>query len=162
MNWKVVDRFPNYEVSDEGQVRNRTTGYELHGKENRQNGYLQLTLYNNGVKETVAIHVLVAHAFVDGYEEGLEVDHDDRNKLNNRASNLKWRTHIQNTRNQDRCRRVLNEDTGDVFSSLAEAGDWLVAMKLSKNLNSAKASLCACVNGKTNSCGKFRWRYLDD
>lgn len=45
---------------------------------------------------SVPIHLYVAHAWVDGYFEGAEVNHKDFNKMNNNADNLEWITHEEN------------------------------------------------------------------
>lgn len=50
------------------------------------------------IKERV--HRLVARAFVDGYADGLTVNHIDGNKLNNAASNLEWVSLARNTQHQ--------------------------------------------------------------
>jgi hypothetical protein len=42
------------------------------------------------------VHRLVAKAFVSGYDEGLQVNHIDENKQNNRYDNLEWVTSKQN------------------------------------------------------------------
>lgn len=45
---------------------------------------------------TIAVHILVARAFVVGYFPGAEVNHKDFNRANPKASNLEWVTHAQN------------------------------------------------------------------
>lgn len=47
---------------------------------------------------SVPIHLYVAHAWVDGYFEGAEVNHKDFNKMNNHADNLEWITHSENVK----------------------------------------------------------------
>lgn len=44
----------------------------------------------------VPVHLYVAHGWVDGYKEGLEVNHKDFDRHNNNASNLEWVTHQEN------------------------------------------------------------------
>lgn len=44
----------------------------------------------------VPIHLYVAHAWVDGYQPGYEVDHKDFNRLNYNANNLQWISHHDN------------------------------------------------------------------
>lgn len=45
--WKKVDGFPNYEVSDIGEVKNTKTGKVLAPKKSKD-GYLRVTLSDNG------------------------------------------------------------------------------------------------------------------
>lgn len=47
---------------------------------------------------SVPIHLYVAHAWVDGYFVGAEVNHKDFNKMNNNADNLEWVTHTENVK----------------------------------------------------------------
>lgn len=158
--WKEVKDYPNYEVSDDGQVRNISTGITL--KPWKNNSYLCITLCREGEKANFRIHRLVAEAFVDGYGRDLEVDHINRDRLDNRAINLRWVTRQDNQRNSSRNRKVINETTGDVFGSLAEACEWLVANQLSKNIKSATVSLWNCLNNKTKTCGRCEWCYGED
>lgn len=90
-HWKDVEGHPNHEVSDLGRVRNKKTGRIMKQFETR-NGYLQLQID----KKNELVHCLVAKAFHPGDHAGLEVNHDDTNKHNNRADNLVWTTRSEN------------------------------------------------------------------
>lgn len=46
------------------------------------------------------LHRLVAMAFVQGFQEGLTVNHIDGNKLNNSPENLEWVSLARNTQHQ--------------------------------------------------------------
>lgn len=46
----------------------------------------------------VPVHMYVAHAWVDGYFDGAEVNHKDFNRFNNSADNLEWVTHSENVK----------------------------------------------------------------
>ena len=163
--WKQIQQYPGYEISNEGQVRNMKTGRILKGHDAHGYQFVRL-MHQNGNLNQVKVHQLVAQYFVDGYEQGLEVDHINRDTYDNRAENLRWVTRSQNLRNTCRNRKVVNETLGIDFGSLAEAAEWLVAQSLSKNYHSATCTLWMHLNGQTKSCGKCVWRYdneqLDD
>ena len=46
----------------------------------------------------VPVHLYVAHAWVDGYFDGAEVNHKDFDRTNFNADNLEWVTHKENVR----------------------------------------------------------------
>ena len=105
--WKSVNLEPYvdvYEVSDEGDVRNKETGKVL--KSWDKNGYKRARLCKDKVARSIGIHRLVMMSFcpVDNMDE-LEVDHIDGNKSNNTISNLRWVTHEENLSNQDEIER---------------------------------------------------------
>ena len=49
-------------------------------------------------KKYIKTHIAVAFNFVDGYREGLVVNHKDGNKQNNNSENLEWITNEENVR----------------------------------------------------------------
>ena len=59
-------------------------------------GYKIATFYINGELRHKTVHRAVAEAFVDGYKEGLTVNHKDENKQNNSLINLEWCTRSYN------------------------------------------------------------------
>ena len=105
--WKVIDFASNYEVSDKGQVRNRTTGKILKGREYKS-GYLQVSIKINetGKFQNRYIHRLVAQFFINNPEQKKEINHKDGNKLNNLKENLEW---VTSSENQLHRQHVLNK-----------------------------------------------------
>ena len=89
--------YTRYEVSNQGRVRNAHTGLILKPRSNRHH-YLIVDLYYKGEKQTKSIHNLVATAFVPGWRKGLQVNHKNGIKTDNRAENLEWVTASENTR----------------------------------------------------------------
>lgn len=99
--WKVIKEFPNYSISDEGQVRNNSR-QKIKSFDTASNGYYRISLYKNGKRTTLAVHRLVATYFLDPPNDDLIawskttkhgvvlVNHKDGNKSNNHVDNLEW------------------------------------------------------------------------
>lgn len=104
--WKIVDEFPEYEVSNLGRLRsiNRTftdsKGRKYHKKgqiiklcqQIGKNNYVQVmaSIRSSGKMHRVLVHRLVAKAFIPNPNNFAQVNHKDENTLNNCADNLEW------------------------------------------------------------------------
>lgn len=89
--WRPISGFPGYEVSSLGRVVSHR------GREPREigavvSGYLRVRLS----RRDVAVHALVAAAFIGPRPEGQEVRHLNGNPLDNRVQNLAYGTHSEN------------------------------------------------------------------
>lgn len=84
-----------YLVSDEGYVLRKSRKGKLK-KFLNHNGYVIYHLMVNGKNIAVSEHRLVARAFCNGYKEGLQVNHINGIKTDNRAVNLEWVTVSEN------------------------------------------------------------------
>ena len=90
--WKTIKGYDGkYLISSNGQVFNSET--ELMMKTyKKQDGYERVTLYDKyGKIKEYRIHRLVAQYFVENIENKKNVTHIDKNKNNNKASNLQWK-----------------------------------------------------------------------
>ena len=106
--WKNVIGYEGlYEVSDIGNVRNvrRNTLLRL-TKTNY--GYIQVSLYKNGIKTGLKVHRLVAEAFIPNLDNLPQVNHKDENKSNNRVDNLEWCTAKYNNNYGHRTENAIN------------------------------------------------------
>lgn len=111
--WKSIPNFPDYEVSDDGQVR-FLGGWRAFGNSRRYappserkvqphtNGYLQIVL----VRKNLFIHRLVAEAFIPNPDNLPEVNHKNGRKTDNRVDNLEWCTSQENHLH---CRRSIGK-----------------------------------------------------
>lgn len=108
--WKPVPGYVGkYEVSSWGRVKSLSRVVE--GKCGRgrrlyperfkafdlNKGYHRVSLFKGSQRERMQVHVLVMLVFVGPKPEGMEVNHIDGNKLNNRLDNLEYCTRSENT-----------------------------------------------------------------
>lgn len=61
-----------------------------------KNGYENVRLYKDKKAKNHSVHRLVAEAFISNPEGKSQVNHKDRNPLNNDFTNLEWVTHQEN------------------------------------------------------------------
>lgn len=103
--WKTIDEYPNYMVSNMGNVK--SLNYNGTGKEKilkqckNSKGYLNVTLVNNDGKKNYLVHRLVAIAFIPNSKPKLkkQIDHINTDKTDNRVENLRWATALENSNN---------------------------------------------------------------
>lgn len=146
-SWRQSNEMKNYEVSSEGRIKNSKTGRIMKTSINKR-GYEQVCLSENGKQYTKRVHKLVAEAFHPGEHEGLEVTHLDKNRSNNRADNLAWKTRseiIQQTykdgrKQTHRMKRVRCVETGKEYESLVECA---------RDMGISRESVSKCVNNTT-------------
>lgn len=95
--WRRVRRAPNYEVSDEGRLRNTTTGRILSPPTcNRGKGYHRMIVRVDGHPWALSVHTEVLRAFVGERPHGKECGHLNGDCRDNRLENLAWITAKEN------------------------------------------------------------------
>ena len=115
--WKTYPEFPTYEVSSNGQVRNKKRGNILKSHEDKD-GYLGVCLCYDGQKYHRRVNRLVAITFIPN-PDNLEIaDHIDNDRKNNHVSNLRWTNSVGNNRNKISNSRVnICDNSGPVIIS---------------------------------------------
>lgn len=96
--WTVIEidgTETNYEVSDDGRVRNSKTQRQLKQVTTKR-GYKRVTFKVGKKAKSLLVHRLVATAFIPNSKNLPQVNHLDEDKTNNLASNLQWVTAKQN------------------------------------------------------------------
>lgn len=106
MNKKIIinGEETRYSVSDDGKVYNDKTGRELKGTYTT-NEYHSIQLIVGDKPKTFMVHRLVAQAFCENPNNYTIVDHIDRDKHNNNASNLRWVTTKENAMNVEKSKQ---------------------------------------------------------
>ena len=86
-----------YEVSSLGRIRHARRKQPLVLWSQRK-GYLIFHAFIKGKIKNIPVHRQVALSFCEGWRKGLQVNHKDGDKHNNRAENLEWVTASENVR----------------------------------------------------------------
>jgi hypothetical protein len=78
-----------YKAREDGQIIAVDTGYiKLQGDDGK--GYKTVAITYLGKKKKIAVHRLIAKAFIPYENERQQVNHKDGDKTNNHVSNLEW------------------------------------------------------------------------
>jgi hypothetical protein len=166
-NWKKVEEFDNYSVSDLGNLRNDTTGRIFNGTVDAI-GYKHVRLSKDGKYYLRKVHRLVATAFIPNPQNKPLVDHFNEEKKDNRACNLRWVTYKENLDayldRRDRKygknpvqRRVAQYDiNGDLIAVYKNCRD------ASNKTGISYPGIYDAAYGKIRTCKNYVWRFLDD
>ena len=176
--WKPIKDYEElFEVSNTGKVR-RIASYSWCGNliklkkpkikkfTSNRNGYPMVGLYKGQTQKHVAIHRLVAQAFIPNPENLPQVNHKDEDKTNNHVNNLEWCTNEYNSRYGTRPERIgrankngkkskpiigKKDDKILQFPSIAEA---------SRTLKIVRENIIAALKGRRKNAGGYIWEYL--
>ena len=159
--WRDITNFEGrYQVSDGGRVRNMRTGRVLKPGV-AYNGYYMVRLSKNGYALTQRVPRLVATAFVPGFAPGLEVNHINGDKTDNRAVNLEWCTPSENQTHRFRVlghpgvgrKAVQCVETGKRYASLTEAA---------QDIGASVGNLSLALSGRRKTVKKLHFKFLED
>jgi len=169
--WKPIKYFENYEVSTLGNVRNIKTGKIL--KQCVKDGYKHLSLVGINLKKCFKVHRLVALTFLENPENKPDVNHKDKDKLNNCLANLEWMTRKEN--NIHRCKdaiiihearkrsiKQVDKDTNEVinlFNSIEDAGIWATDNGFTQNSHNGRNAIGNCLRGLSKVAYGYKWKY---
>lgn len=185
--WKDIEGYEGrYQVSNLGRVRSLDRWIEMPHPRNpkftlqffhkgkiisqhvHNNGYMHVMLHTEKKRKshTKLVHRLVAKAFIPGYQEGLDVNHKDCNRLNNNASNLEWMTRRENLMYADVMDKIHKNQRKKVIQ-MTLSGEvlkiWPSIHRAHLELGIDTKSITGCCRGYygNKTAGGYRWRYAD-
>lgn len=186
--WKTIEGFPNYQVSNFGNVksidryviRNNRSEY-VKGKVLKQSirgGYYFVAIYNGNRnnRKQIFVHRLVALAFIPNPYKLPCVNHKDENKFNNMVDNLEWCTHKYNSNyGTSISRRVNHQNFEDIAKQVRKpilqydidmnlVSEWSSASECERMTNGEfkNSGISKCCNGKLKQYKGFIWRHKHD
>lgn len=149
----------------------RMTNPRLLSPAKTKEGYLKVIICKSRTRKYMLVHRIVAEAFLENLDNNPMIDHIDRDKQNNKASNLRWCTATGNMNNPltvEHCRKLnTGREHKDKYKPIVAIKDGVV-VKQYESIKSAvlegfKSSgiinVCA---GRDKSYRGYKWMYLSD
>lgn len=179
--YKTIADYPNYSISNMGNVRNNKTGRILAKRLNNR-GYITAHLPN----KMAYVHKLVAQAFIPNPNNYSEIDHTDGNKTNNICTNLRWCSRKENMNNPITINKISTLKMGSsnpmynkespnkgkigVDSILSkkviqydleghEIRRWDSVRDIKRELGFSQGQISGCCRGETKTAKGYIWRY---
>jgi hypothetical protein len=143
--WRDIEGWPSYQVSDHGRIRalakvvprfnprwncestihrkprllklNKHHALDRKGRKRPSPPALMVRLQIQNIGKTFYVHRLVLQAFIGPCPEGYEACHEDGDPFNNRLSNLRWDTHVENIKDSIRHKTFFPKRYQGAYSS---------------------------------------------
>ena len=172
--WKPVEGFPDYEVSNCGNVRSvdRKRAYR-HGLRTvkgkmlkplpnpKRGGYQCVELCDKSKHYHFQIHRLVASAFIPNPEGKPQVNHIDCNPSNNCVENLEWVTPKENSAWMIACGRQNITTEKPIMATNPKTGEKLFFKSSmdAKRCGYDRPAIWRCITGEYKTHRGLIWSY---
>lgn len=172
-NWKVIKEYPNYMVSNKGEIYSLYFDKVMREKDNGH-GYKAIILRNGKKYKNFYIHRLVALHFLE-IEKGKNiVNHKDGDKSNNNVENLEWCTQSYNNKHKY---RVLKRPVSRAYlgkfgkehnrsKKIAQydlEGNFIQyhygVREAARKMKTVSGNIHNCLSGFNHTAKGFIWRY---
>lgn len=172
--WKPIEECNDYYISNFGRIKSFKYD-KVNGKimkpSRTTKGYLQLDLQLDGRKRQnrvhLAVHRLVARAFIPNPDNLPQVNHKDENKENNHVNNLEWCTNEYNSNYGTHAERVGAKQRKPIYSvdvnGNIEEFDGLrvAARKITGKTNASTSSIQYALKNENKTAYGRKWFYKE-
>ena len=128
----------------------------------RSTGYYCVGISKNGKGKKIAVHRLVAEAFLPNPTNLPFINHKDEIRTNNNVENLEWCT-IQYNNTYGTIIEKLRNSKGTTILQYDLQGNfikkWNSSMAIQRELNISQSNIIKCCNNKRNHSGGYVWKY---
>ena len=143
MNFVRIEGYPKYVIHPCGTI---LSIFKNHTREKKpcknKDGYVLVSLTNNGKPKSFYVHRLVALHFIknDDPENKIEIDHFDNIRHNNKIENLEWVTHVENNKRRDLVNPPAEITKGSIYKRYNSWvwGYYMKAKKKTKQMKNLK------------------------
>ena len=162
-----------YIVDSDGYVLSKRNNKPLKPSINHK-GYAIINIMINGKRKGLAVHTAVAKTFLDNYQDELQVNHKDGNKLNNNLNNLEWVSGKENMRHAvDVLGKCINNNNANAkaiqgvdingnviydYDSIAECAKY-IASQTNQKYERIQNSIWRALKGYRKTYKGLKWIY---
>jgi len=165
--WKPVPGYEGlYWVSDLGNVKslnyNHTGEEQILRPRKGTGGYLKVLLCKNGKKKNCYVHRLVWEAFNGPIPKGMQINHLNEDKTDNRLENLSLMTPKQNLNYGTRNVRAAKTKSKKVEQFMLDGTHictWFSTIEIERELGYANQNISSCCRGKRKTAYGYIWKY---
>jgi len=155
IRWGVYPNNTKYMVSTIGSVKNIATKRLLKQSKTAK-GYWVVTLSNNSSRKQCRVHRMVLSTFIGKCPLGMECNHKNGIKSDNRLTNLEWTTHSDNIKHaykvglkcavgEGNGQSKLTKKNVSTIRNLCTVGNRQV--DVAKKFNVNRSTICRIVSG---------------
>jgi hypothetical protein len=169
--WRSIPEIPDYECSDNGNIRHKMKRKNMILINNKNTGYPTIKI----IGKNLTVHRVVAQLFIPNPENKLEVDHIDKVRDNCHVNNLRWMTRTeQMTNTKERKKKdwpemkikridMKTDETIEEYKSQYEATQWIIDNNKSKSefKEITKRIMVVC-RGERPSMYGYKWKFSED
>lgn len=184
--WKDIKGYENmYQISNIGQVKSLEHNVQQKNRWGQtisriqksrlmkihinKNGYFRVVLHKNGIEKNYSVHRLVYEAFVGEIPDGMQVNHINEIKTDNRVVNLNLMTPKENSNWGTRNERVSEKQTNGKNSKPVLKID-PISNEIVAEFPSTKEAerqtgfnhICLWCRGIRKSSDGFIWKYKEE
>lgn len=174
-DWAVLSEYPSYKISKDGRVYSKFFNRILDIKP--RSGYLKTELTTkDGKRKHVAVHRLVASAYIPNPKKYPVVNHLDENGLNNNVANLEWTTSKGNSIHSAHKQKKTRKKTGHTLNvdkpnqkkvgKYDTEGNFIEEYKsiasAARSIGKYPSGISEILRGgKQKTSGGFIWKYIN-
>ena len=177
--WKDIPNYEGlYQASNLGRIKsleridargNRLLKEKILKPQINDSGYYRIKLQKQSIIKFYYVHRIVYEAFNGQIPEGLQVNHINEVKTDNRLSNLNLMTQKENINfgtgierrskkhiNGKKSKSVLQYDLQDNFVK-----EYASTRQVERETGFSNGNIVSCCNGKLKTAYGYKWRYKE-